>query len=452
MIATALVAAVSVLATAPQQQTASLGGSWEGNVSVGGQSLRMVLRVDTSGDAPRAAIDSPDQGANGLSVEGLDLRDGTVRFAVPTASARFEGRLSQDGRTITGALTQGGSLPLILTRTAETATVARPARPQTPAPPYPYREEEARIPTPTAGVELAGTLTLPQGDGPFPAALLITGSGQQDRDETLFDHKPFAVIADALTRRGVAVLRFDDRGVGGSTGDPIGATTADFAVDAGAAFAWLAAHQGIDANRVGLIGHSEGGTIAPLVAQAGQPVAFMVLIAGPAVSGAEVLTSQSQRIQQASGLPATIVESNTAIQRRLMEAIAANAGDADAAAEAVRAAAAALPPAAIQNAEQTARRPWMRWFVAHDPALSLTAYRGPLLALYGGKDVQVDAQQSATALAAIRPDARIETFPELNHLMQTATTGLPAEYPTIEETFDPAALQALVDWVVTNSR
>lgn len=419
-------------------------------MTVGGATFTLVLRVDGSdAEVTRAAIDSPDQGAFDLPVEGLTVQSGLVRFAAPTVGARFEGRLSDDGATLTGTLTQGAALPLVFTRTAQTASVAAPARPQHPLPPFPYRAEEVSIETPTPGVSLAGTLTLPSGPGPFPAALLITGSGIQDRDETIFSHKPFLVIADALTRRGIAVLRVDDRGVGGSTGDPTGATTADFASDARAAFAWLANRPDIVRGGVGLIGHSEGGTIAPMVAATDPRVAFVVMIAGPAVPGDQLLTEQSRRGQLASGLPEAVVAANTAVQASVTQAMARHADDPDAAAEAVRAAMAegGAPPAAAEQAASQARRPWLRWFVAHDPRPGLVALKTPLLAVYGGKDVQVPAEQSAAALRELAPGAEIVVLPDLNHLMQTAATGLPAEYPTIEETFSPEALNLIVNWV-----
>jgi uncharacterized protein len=451
ILATAVVAAIQA-APAPE-----LVGRWEGPLTVGGQSIRIVFRVEADG---KAFADSPDQGANGIPAQA-SLTGGVVRFTVPAFGGAFEGRLSDDGRTLTGALSQGGmTLPLVLTKSEAAAapapaadTAAAPNRPQNPQPPYPYREEEVAYDA-GAGVRLAGTLTLPQGEGPFPAALLITGSGQQDRDETVFGHKPFWVLADALTRRGIAVLRVDDRGAGQSTGSMDDVTTADFAKDAEASFAWLAARGDIDADRIGLIGHSEGGTIAPMVAQADPRVAWIVMMAGPAVSGGDVLTEQLRRTQQASGLPAEIVEANTAVQARIMRAVAEHYDDGEAAARAARAimAETTVPAAAADQAAAQAALPWTRWFVAHDPAESLSAFQAPMLAIYGGKDVQVPAQQSSGALRRLAPDADIVVLPDLNHLMQTAGTGLPAEYAQIEETIAPVALETIVDWVAARSR
>lgn len=454
---TALVLAAAVAAIVQAAPAPQLVGRWEGPLTVGGQSIRIVFRVEADG---KAFADSPDQGANGIPAEA-SLSDGVVRFTVPAIGGAFEGRLSDDGRSLTGALSQGGmTLPLVLTKGEAGAAPApaplaqaAPNRPQNPQPPFPYREEEVAYDA-GPGVRLAGTLTLPQGDGPFPAALLITGSGQQDRDETVFGHKPFWVLADALTRRGVAVLRVDDRGAGQSTGSLENVTTADFARDAQASFAWLAERTDIDADRIGLIGHSEGGTIAPLVAQADPRVAWIVMMAGPAVSGGEVLTEQLRRTQQARGLSAEIVEANAAVQARIMQAVAENADDGAAAARAARdiMAETAVPAAAADEAAAQAALPWTRWFVAHDPAESLRATRAPILAIYGGKDVQVPADQSAEALRRLVPSADIVILPDLNHLMQTADTGLPAEYARIEETLAPVVLETIVDWAAARSR
>lgn len=447
MILTSMIAVAALQAAAAPQ----LAGQWDGVLSVGGQSLRIVLRVDAAG---AAVVDSPDQGANGIPAVGPTLEDGVVRFSVPAVHAAFEGALSGDGRSITGALTQGGTaMPVVLTRTADTASVAGPSRPQTPLAPFPYRSEDVTFPNVPAGISLAGTLTLPPGDGPFPAAILITGSGAQDRDETIFSHKPFLVWADALTRRGVAVLRYDDRGVGGSGGGTPEETTADFATDAAAALAYLRTRPEIDGRRIGLIGHSEGGLIAPMVAQDGGDPAWIVMLAGTAVSGGDILVEQQRRLATAAGLSSAQVESGNARQRALMDAIARNKDDA-AAVERETVALLTTEGMAEARAKEAVRplvSAWYRWFVAHDPARDLAAVHVPLLAIYGGKDLQVPADQNAPVLARVLPAAEIVVLPNLNHLLQTAGTGAPAEYGTIEETIDPEALKTVVDWVAARS-
>ena len=446
---TALLAA-AVIAPAAPQDPASLAGVWEGRINVGGQSIRIVFRVDADGNA---VMDSPDQGARNIAVDRPVVEGGVVRFVVPVIRGQFEGSRSEDGGTLTGVLSQGGAaLPLVLTRTAETATLV--ARPQTPTPPFPYRAEEVAFDNPEApGVRLAATLTLPQGAGPFPAAILVTGTGPQDRDETIEGHKPFAVWADALTRRGVAVLRFDDRGVGRSTGSFPAATQRDFASDVKAAFNWLASRPGIDAARVGLIGHSEGATFAELAMQEGAGAAWIVALAGPALPGGEIITSQVERIAQASGLPAEAIAYNTAFQRRLMEAVAAHAADAEAARGAVERLLleSGRSPAEAAQLATAMSSDWYRGMVARDPAESLRAIRAPMLAVFGGKDLQVPAEQNAAAVSRHKPDAEVVILPGLNHLFQAAQTGLPAEYGQIDSTLDPSVIETVVDWVAARS-
>ncbi len=463
IIAASILGTVAVAVSPAQAATPAgdLAGRWEGRVAFSGQSLRIILRVDTVGGA---TMDSPDQDVRGLPVTGLSVQARVVRFSIPAANVGFEGSFADGGRALNGSLTQGGvNFPLILNKVMDVSSsdtssgtapviAVRPTahRPQTPQAPFPYRAEEVAFDNANApGVRLAGTLTLPQGNGPFPAAILISGSGPQDRDETVFGHKPFAVWADALTRRGIAVLRYDDRGTADSTGDFAAATSADFATDADAAFAYLAARPEIDGRRIGLIGHSEGGTIAPLVVQEGVPVAWVVMLAGPAVSGAALLTEQSRATQVAMGIAPAVVDANVAIQARIMGAVAENASSADATTAAVDPilAEAGLTEAQRQGQLGPLRSAWSRWFIAHDPGPALAGLDVPLLALYGGKDVQVPADQSAPVLSGLKPDAEVVVLPNLNHLMQPATTGLPNEYEAIEITIDPEALATVMNWV-----
>lgn len=446
--------AMDTVAEAPAQAEATdLVGRREGALRIGETSLPLVVRVVPGPDGVRAALDSPAQGARGIPVADLTITSGVVRFAVPSLGGRFEGSVSADGGTWTGIWSQGqASLPLILNRAAAGAEPAsdNPARPQTPVPPFPYAAADVTFRNAGAGIDLAGTLTLPQGTGPFPAVVLLTGSGAQDRDETIFEHKPFAVWADALTRRGVAVLRYDDRGVGGSGGGGPDETTADFATDAAAAMAFLKGRPEIDPARIGLMGHSEGGTTALIAAATGVPAAFIVLIAGPAVTGAEIVTEQVARIAAAAGATPDQIADARRTQGAVMAAVVENRTDGAAAARAVE----AVLTAAGQNPEQARAgiaalsSGWYRYLAAYDPAPALAAVRVPLLAVYGGMDLQVPADQSRGVVARVKPDADIVVLPGLNHLMQTATTGLPTEYGTIVETLAPEALATVTDWVV----
>jgi pimeloyl-ACP methyl ester carboxylesterase len=340
-------------------------------------------------------------------------------------------------------------------------------RPQTPKPPFPYTEEEVRYPNSVAGIEIGGTLTLPAGPGPHPAVLLITGSGSQDRDETLFGHKPFAVIADRLTRDGVAVLRVDDRGVGKTTGDPTTSTVEDHATDVEAGLAFLAARADIDPKRIGLIGHSEGGVIAPIVAARSAKVAFIVSLAGPGVSGAVLNPMQVRALLEAGGGAKDVVEEIVAGQTELMALLVADAPEKELQEAVKRLATTAvkLQPGAkpddVDAAKAVAREmvpllsPWFKSWAKTEPTEHLAKLEIPILVMIGDKDLQVPAEQNLAAINAAlagKPNVRTEQLAGLNHLFQTAKLGTVEEYVTLSETFAPAALDMLAQWVVETSK
>ncbi|HSP91086.1 MAG TPA: alpha/beta fold hydrolase, partial [Vicinamibacterales bacterium] len=298
-----------------QTPASPVAGTWEGAIAAGAVKLRIGVTITTQPDGKlEATMDSPDQGAYGLRLSDVRFADGVLTFALRQASGTFEGRLNSAGTELAGTWTQGVALPLVLKKVEK---IARPARPQEPKPPFPYRSEHVAIANAAGQAVLDGTLTLPEGKGPFPAVVLITGSGAQNRDEEIFGHKPFLVLADHLTRHGLAVLRYDDRGVGKSTGDFASATSEDFAGDAWAAWQALGARPDIDPKRVGLVGHSEGGVIAPMLAAAHPEVAFVVMLAGTGVTGDQVLLAQAAAIMKASGAPDDAIAANAAIQRQV---------------------------------------------------------------------------------------------------------------------------------------
>ena len=439
---TALALAALSVAAAAQPNT-DPAGDWRSSVSMGALTLRLALHLGTAS----SSFDSIDQGALGLPAKMT--HDGPHVNVVIDKVGVFEGDLSADGQTLFGALKQGpATTPLVFQR----GVFAAAHRPQTPIRPYPYREVEASYDNPERpGVHLAGTLTVPNGAGPFPAVVLITGSGSQDRDETIFEHKPFLVLADNLTRRGIAVLRVDDRGMGGSTGAGPGDTTADFATDVAAGVAWLKTRPEVDPKRIGLIGHSEGGEIAPMVAVADRSVAFLVLWAGQGVRGAEVISEQVRALARAAGAPPDAAERAGQMQAALLAAIIAAPDAAAARAAAIKASVDAGQPPPPETALIQLTSPWYRHFVAYDPAPTLAAVKVPVLALVGGKDTQVTAAQNIPALRAAlagNPRAQVLELPGLNHLLQTATTGGGDEYGPIEETIAPSALKVIGDWVV----
>lgn len=435
-----------------------LDGNWAGTLDFGTAKLGLLLHVLSRDGGVKAGLDSPDQGVSGIPVTTLTGDGKAVAFGLASIGASFKGTLSADGRSIAGTFTQNGrDTPLTLTRLAPGAQAARPRRPQEEAiasAPLPYRTDDLAFANPSAaGVKLSATLTLPKGPGPFPAVLLIAGSGPQTRDENLLGHKVFLVLADCLTRQGLAVLRYDKRGIGRSSGDASAATTADFASDAAAAVAYLRSRPDVDPRRVGLIGHSEGGEIAPMVAAKDPSLAFIVMMAGPGVPGRELIPEQGRRIALANGASPAEADRLSALERLAVDAVAGakTSSEAKVKVRAVLDGADPKPsPQVADAAMQMAALDWMRFFLAYDPAPALREVQVPVLALNGSLDVQVPPSQNLppirAALAADR-DVTVIEMPGLNHLFQHAATGSPAEYGGIEQTLAPELLQTLSDWI-----
>lgn len=455
---------VAVATIVPEQ--ASLDGRWTGAISVAGQVIPMTVRF-TVGEAGalNAAIDI--QGATGLALQNVRSEPPRVHFELPAGAglAVFDGQ--QAGDSIGGTFMQAGITgSFSLERSGADATAT-----EAPAEALPYAAEEVTFHH--GEVTLAGTLTLPEEGAPYPSAVLITGSGPQNRDEELFGFKPFAIIADHLTRHGIAVLRYDDRGVGGSTGSVSDATSADFAGDVVAAIDLLRARDDMDAHRIGLIGHSEGGIVAPLAA-AQTDVAFMVLLAGTAVPGEAVILEQAAAIARAGGTPEDEIARRADFQKRLFQAVRTGEGWDPLAAEIrtqLRATIDTMPApqrAAIPDVEQyiaaqvqaqitQSRTPWFRSFLVYDPAATLRAIDTPVLALFGERDLQVLPSQNRGPMeAAFReshhPDYTIRILPGANHLFMPAATGSPAEYATLPKEFVPELLPLITEWILEHVR
>ncbi len=425
-------------------------------LKAGDTQLRVVFRFAMTEMGWRATMESPDQGAHLFPIDSVAVSTIGVQLAAPSLQLTFSGGfLGRD--LLSGLLTQGGfQFPLVLRRGE-----MRPARPQEPQPPFPYCCEEVAFAGRDGAVTLRGTLTLPAGEGPFPAIVLVTGSGTQNRDEELFDHKPFLVLADRLTRHGVAVLRYDDRGYGASPEEQRRlrfTTTEDLAEDALGAFDCLRSHPSIDGNRIGIGGHSEGGTIAFIAAAREPQVAFVVSLAGMIVPGRELLVEQNRASLCAAGVPEeTAAAYARALERlytlwmtRSPEELTARA--AQLAAEA--AAGEALPDPLRRNLAAVAgeaRNPWFDHFVRYDPAEAVAGLAGrPCLALNGTKDLQVDAERNLGRLEALTAgSAQVRTLrcEGLNHLFQPCTTGAAGEYGRIETTIAPEVLALLADWL-----
>ena len=446
----------------PRPVVAGFDGVWVGAIEVNGVRLRQVLSVRTDEQGTFASYSSPDQMMNGMPVSGL-ARDGqAIRLSVVRGLIRFAGVLSDDGTQLTGTWTAPNQpdATMTFTRATEEQIAARrnPNRPQNPKEPFPYRVEEVAFDSPAApGVRLAGTLTLPEGDGPFPAAIMLTGSGPQDRDEALLEHKPFAVIADHLTRNGIAVLRYDDRGTAKSTGDWNAAISTDHASDANAAFAWLASRPEIRRDAIGFIGHSEGGITGPTAMAGNDDVAYLVSLAGPGTGLVQLMLSQRRLLTTQMGMTQAQIDQQEPVMRALFEAMAAadtpQAGYDAAMTVMTPEAKTALGMPVEMDAALVVRQvsaPWLQYLLKYDPVPNLARIKVPVLALNGSLDLQVPPKEN---LAAIRealkdnPDVTIVELPGLNHLFQTATTGAIGEYRDIEETFDPAALELISDWI-----
>lgn len=449
------------VARKPGDAISPVEGLWQGAVETHGMRLRFQLHIshDTQGNLI-AALDSVDQGVSGLPANKVSLKEQLFHFEIPSVAGVYGGTLNPAKNAMTGTWSQtsADNLPLEFKRSDQTLELRRP---QTPTRPFPYTEEEVTFSSPAAGVTLAGTMTLPKGNGPFPAALLIGGSGPQDRDETIANHRPFLLIADALTRKGIAVLRYDKRGVGKSSGNADAATTLDLAVDAQAGLEFLKARKEIAASRIGLIGHSEGAIIAPYLAGHSKGVAWLVLLAAPATTGEETLLTQSELIGRAGGLNDDQLDGSLGFDKAAY-ALVRQEKDAGALREKLVALVkdsgldAALPPAALETQLRMLTSPWFRFFLGYDPSPNLEIVKCPVLALYGQKDLQVSARANLPLLQKALQEAgntQVEAreLPELNHMFQHAYTGTPAEYGAIEETFSPEALALLVDWVVAHA-
>lgn len=438
-------------------------GQWNGILKVQGTQLRIVFNINKAENGYSSTMDSPDQHATGIPVTSTSFENQTVKLAVANLQVEYDGILGKDN-VITGTFKQAGmSFPMNLSR--EEIKAEKPVRPQEPKKPYPYREEEVSFENAKADIRLAGTLTLPSKEGNFPAVVLITGSGPQNRDEELLGHKPFLVIADFLTRNGIAVLRFDDRGTAASKGDFKTATSLDFASDVEAGIAFLQTRKEINKKKIGLIGHSEGGIIAPMVASNSKDVAFIVLLAGTGIPGDQLLLLQEELIGKASGLSENELQKAKTINSGAFEIVTKSTSLEQLKTDLTNYIKRSLkdnpdakkPEGMSDNdfvklqVNQIAS-PWMQYFIKYDPAEALEKVKCPVLALNGEKDLQVPPKENLEAIKkalAKGGNKRVTAIklPGLNHLFQECETGSPAEYAKIEQTFSPKALSEILKWI-----
>lgn len=440
-------------------------GDWYGILNVQGMELKVAFHISETEEGYTATMDSPQQNAFGIPISDTQFKENVLQLKAPQLGLQYQGTLKDT--LVSGIFSQGGmQLPLELSK--EKWEEKKIVRPQEPKKPYPYLEEEVIFHNMKDSVSLSGTLTLPKKEGKYPAVILISGSGPQDRNEAILNHKPFLVIADHLTRNGIAVLRYDDRGVAKSTGDFSSATSEDFAEDVKAGIEYLKSRKEIDHEDIGLVGHSEGGLIAPIVAAENEDVSFLVLLAGPGLRGDKVLLLQQELIYTESG------ES----EEKIRETIATSQGAFDIIRNS--------PPQELEanfreyleqqmdkeiitdfpegmdkekileKQVESLLTPWFRFFITHDPAETLQKVKVPVLAINGENDLQVASKENLEAIERAltkggNQNVTIKEYPGLNHLFQESETGSPKEYAGIEQTISPEVLEDITNWILKAS-
>lgn len=441
------------------QNQQKVKGSWLGVIKTQGIELRIVFNISVEKDNTlKSTLDSPDQGAKGIALGKTTFDGKKLNIDASDLKASYVGEITNDS-TINGTWTQAGNtFPLNIKKQKKVLALNRP---QEPKPPFSYISEDVIIENKISGSTLAGTLTLPNGNGPFPAVLLITGSGLQNRDEEIFGHKPFLVIADYLTKKGFAVLRCDDRGVGKSKGNLQNITTYDLSTDAFASVDFLLNNKRIDSKKVGLLGHSEGGLIALMLASERKDIAFMVTLAGPGIKGKDILLQQSEVISKLMEMPENEIKAdnetnniiysvlekepdNQIAQQKIISAIKdyltkKNENDVD------------VKLKELEKGLPLSSYSWLRFFIISDPSKYFGEVKCPVLALNGSKDVQVLSQNNLQAIEKGLKDKNNDVttveVKDVNHLFQHCTSGLPSEYGKIEETFSEDALNIIGDWL-----
>lgn len=444
-----------------------IDGRWEGAIVVVETELRISVTFETTDEGLTAKIDIPQQGAIGLALTNVVYDPPKVHFELPAGPglAVFDGELRGD--TIAGEMTQAGVTGEFSLRRAEVQEKEPPAEA-----PIPYLEEEVRFQN--GEIVLAGTLTLPPTGGPHPAVIMITGSGPQNRDEELLGFKPFRLIADHLARKRIATFRYDDRGVGGSTGSVFESTTEEFAGDVLAAVRFLQGRADVDPKQIGLLGHSEGGIVASLASSRCDDVAFIILLASPGVSGEELLYAQGDAILRANGASEAQIEAQKNFQRALFRALRSGEGwdsvEQDLRTQ-VRGGLDLMPTeqrAAITDVDAyveatvkaqlaQARSPWFRFYLDCDPVPALEKLRVPVLAVFGELDLQVPPSANRGPIvralqAGASQDYTVRVLPAANHLFQAANTGSPSEYSTLEKEFVPGFLELVTGWIVERTK
>ncbi len=432
----------------------SIKGAWKGELNLSGMTLPLIFHIDSTKLGFVSTMDSPSQGAKDIPTNTTVFLNNELLIQINKIQFVYKGKLVSND-AINGEVTQfGKTFPINLQRQVKQDSVK--LKPQNPVAPFPYDQEEISFKHPTAGHTLAGTLCLPKVNPSGACVILITGSGPQNREEELMGHKPFLVLADYLTRQGIAVLRYDDRGVGKSTGDFSIATTEDFATDVEAAISYLNSRK--EVKSIGLIGHSEGGIIAPIVASRNPSlVKFIVLLAGTGLPGKDIILLQNQLISKVNGISDAQIKKSNSLNEKLY-ALVLNSQDSMAIRKEASKLVSEYSAAHVSDEDLDVllaqiNSPWFRYFLKLDPRTYLEKTSCHVLALNGSLDLQVPAKENLTQIKIALKKAnnyhfKIVELKGLNHLFQKAKTGSPSEYATIEETFNPKVLQIIGKWIL----
>lgn len=458
---------LSILLFSSAVCTQNILGDWNGLLDVGGMKLEIGFTFTELDGKLNGHMDVPKQMASKLPLSKVEFSDGNLLLQLAMAGIEYTGTLQ--GKTIVGTFKQAGQkYPLQLS--PGKVTLKKRNRPQEPKAPFPYQIEEVSFLNPVEKNTLTGTLTLPEGKGPFPAAILISGSGQQNRDSEVFGHKPFWIIADYLTRNGIAVLRFDDRGVGGSEGELAQATSENFADDVRGGINLLLKRKDIHPKKIGLIGHSEGGMIAPIAASKSKEVSWMVLMAGLGTSGEQVLIDQTELISKASGMEDEMIQQTLSTNKSLYDVVK-NASNPEEKREQLtllltetfdtNPETASLTDAQknqLMNAQLAMlESPWFAYFLKYNPEKFLTGFKKPVLVINGTLDLQVPYEANTGGIQQAlekggNKQVTVKVFENMNHLFQYAETGNISEYEEIETTFEPEVLEVLSKWINQNTK
>lgn len=434
----------------------SIIGSWSGILDIPKTNgIKIVFTFKYLNDTLKSILKSPDQSSRVFPADSVFFENKRLFIVVKSLDVKFDGIYVAADSSISGTFTQNGqNLDLIL-------KPFKLNRPQEPKPPFPYLVKEVEFKNQKANIVLSGTLTMPLSGGPFPVVVMISGSGPEDRNEEIFDHKPFWVIADYLTRQGIAVLRYDDRGTGKSTGKYSGSSIDDFSTDAVAAIEFLKTENKIDTGKIGLIGHSEGGIIAPMIASQNKDVAFIVMMAGPGLPGDQLLMLQAEKIFKSMKMSQDIINKDRQVKKKIFSYIKKGQDSSVIAKKIVREYSKlddsdleklGISKKALNIIVASYLNPEISSLICSEPAVYIKRVKCPVLALNGENDMQVPSKENLKAVgealkAGGNTNYTIKELWYLNHLFQTCETGSPDEYGKIEETISPLALEAMSDWI-----